>query len=302
MTHGRMNRIAIIGPGAIGGTVAAWLAQSKDNDITLCARTAIESLEVQTPAGTIEATPRCLTDVKAAVELPAADRTFDWVLIATKAYDAKATAQWLPALTAPHTRLAVLQNGVEHVDRFAEWWPREKILPAVVECPVERIAPGRILQRRDAWIAVPQSSAGAAFAALFPNPSIEVRLTADFTTVAWRKLCLNAAGAVSALVMKPAGIVHLDDIAELMRGLIRECIAIGRAEGAVLDDELVEEIIAGSRAGSPDSINSMLADRLAARPMEIDARNGVVVRRGAKYGIAAPLNQLMVTLLNAAAA
>ena len=302
MTSARMNRIAIIGPGAIGGTVAAWLAQSKDNDITLCARTAVTSLEVQTPAGIIRATPRCLTDVEAAAALPARDREFDWVLIATKAYDANATARWLPALTADHTRLAVLQNGVEHVERFADYWPREKILPAVVECPAERIAPGKILQRRDAWMAVPQSPAGEAFAALFPVRSIEIRLTADFTTVAWRKLCLNAAGAVSAVVMKPAGIVHRDDIAELMRGLIRECIAVGRAEGAVLEETLVEEIIAGSRAGAPDSINSLLADRLAGRPMEIDARNGVIVRRGARHGIATPLNQLMVTLLNAAVA
>jgi 2-dehydropantoate 2-reductase len=34
--------------------------------------------------------------------------------------------------------------------------------------------------------------------------------------------------------------------------------------------------------------------------MEYDARNGVIVRRGAKHGIAAPMNALMVALLEAA--
>lgn len=290
-----MNRIAVIGPGAIGGTVAAWLAQAPANEITLCARTAIDSLEIQAPGGTITATPRCLTNPREATAV-------DWILIATKAYDARATATWLPGLSAPHTQLAVLQNGVEHVERFAEWWPRAKILPAVVECPAERIAPGKILQRRDAWMAVPQSPSGSAFAALFPARSIEIRLVTDFPSVAWRKLCLNAAGAVSAVVMKPAGIVHRDDIAELMRGLVRECIAVGRAEGAELDDSLPDEIVTGGRAGSPDSINSLLADRLAGRPMEVDARNGVIVRLGALHGIATPLNQLMVTLLSAGGA
>ena len=34
-----MTRIAIIGPGALGGTIAAWLAQNPAFEIILCART-----------------------------------------------------------------------------------------------------------------------------------------------------------------------------------------------------------------------------------------------------------------------
>jgi 2-dehydropantoate 2-reductase len=34
--------------------------------------------------------------------------------------------------------------------------------------------------------------------------------------------------------------------------------------------------------------------------MEYDARNGVIVRLGRKHGIDTPMNQLMVTLLEAA--
>ena len=33
--------------------------------------------------------------------------------------------------------------------------------------------------------------------------------------------------------------------------------------------------------------------------MEIDARNGVIVRLGRKHGIPTPMNELIVTLLNA---
>jgi len=44
-------------------------------------------------------------------------------------------------------------------------------------------------------------------------------------------------------------------------------------------------------------VNSMLADRMAGRPMEIDARNGVIVRRGGKHGINTPLNRMLVALL-----
>jgi 2-dehydropantoate 2-reductase len=46
-----MANIAIVGPGAIGGTVAAWLAQDPRHRITLAARTRLDRLEVQTPQG-----------------------------------------------------------------------------------------------------------------------------------------------------------------------------------------------------------------------------------------------------------
>lgn len=51
---------------------------------------------------------------------------------------------------------------------------------------------------------------------------------------------------------------------------------------------------------APDSINSIHADRIAGRPMEIDARNGIIVRLGRKHGIPTPINEMVVALLEAA--
>jgi 2-dehydropantoate 2-reductase len=67
----------------------------------------------------------------------------------------------------------------------------------------------------------------------------------------------------------------------------------------VLEDELTEKILANCRAAPPDSMNSLHADRAAGRPMEVDARNGAVVRFGRKHGIPTPLNEMAATLLAA---
>lgn len=290
-----MTTIALIGPGAVGGTIAAWLAQSPALSVTVCARTPFDGLEVQTPAGVITAAPTVLTD-------PAKARPVDWVLIATKTYDTASAQGWLDALVGPQTRLAVLRNGVEHVEPFLDRLPAERIVPAVVDIPAERSAPGRILQRRDGWIQVPDDAAGRAFVALFAHTPIAVSTTADFTTQAWKKLALNCAGAVNALVLKPASLAHDEGAAQVMRTLVAECVAVGRAEGADLPDDLPDAVIAGYRGAAPDSVNSLHADRLAGRPMELDARNGVIVRRGARHGIATPANAMVVALIKAAAA
>ena len=287
-----MTTITIIGPGAIGGILAAWLAQDREHDVTVCARTPFDRLEVETPTGSISASPRVVTD-------PADARPADWVLVATKAYDAERTARWFPAVRREDTPVVILQNGVEHVERFAPFVPVEHIVPAVIDCPAERTAPGRMRQRGRSWIVVPDASHGRAFVPLFASTNFDVS-TGDFRTRAWAKLCINAPGAISAILLKPTGVIQVEPIAELTRGIVQECVAVGRAEGAMLDDGIADAVVDGARRAPPDSLNSLIADRMAGRPMEIDARNGAVVRFGRKHGIPTPLNDMAVALLVAA--
>ena len=287
-----MATIAIIGPGAIGGVLAAWLAQDPDHEVTVCARTPFDRLAVDTPSGPIAASPRVVTD-------PADAEPADWVLVATKAYDAEQASRWFPAVRRDDTPVVILQNGVEHVERFAPFVAVEHLVPAVIDCPAERTAPGRMRQRGPSWIVVPDTEQGRAFVPLFARTNFDVS-TGDFRTRAWAKLCINAPGAISAILLKPTGVIQLEPIADVTRGIVRECLAVGRAEGAALDDGIVESVVEGARRAPPDSLNSLIADRLAGRPMEIDARNGAVVRFGRKHGIPTPLNEMAVALLVAA--
>jgi 2-dehydropantoate 2-reductase len=285
--------ILLIGPGAIGATLANWLAQDDRHEVTVAVRTPIDSLETGTPNGIIWARPRVITD-------PGQAGPVDWILVTTKAYDGDAAATWFPKATGPKTRLAIIQNGVEHVQRFERHFDRARMVPVMIDLPADRISPGRTLQRGPARMVVPAGSDGAEFLALFAHANFDTKQTDDFVTAVWRKLCLNCAGAVNAVLVKPAGISHHDGVAEIMRTLVRECVAVGRAEGAKLEDSIPDDIVAGARRAPRDAGNSMYADRVAGRPMEYDARNGVIVRLGRKHGIAAPMNALMVTLLEAA--
>ncbi len=292
-----MPSILLIGPGAIGATLTAWLCQDDRHTVTVAARTPFDSIETTTPDGIIRAKPRVLLESERADAKQA--QPVDWILVATKAYDSDAAAAWFPNATGRHTRLAVIQNGVEHLQRFEKHFERARIVPVMIDLPADRVAPGRTVQRRNARIEVPTGENGAAFLALFAHANFDAKQTDDFTTAVWKKLCLNSSGAVSAVLLKPAGISHHEGVAELMRNIVRDCVAVGRAEGAKLEDSIPDTIVEGARRAPRDTTNSMVADRLAGRPMEIDARNGVIVRLGRKHGIAAPMNALMVALLEA---
>ena len=292
-----MTSIAVVGPGAVGSIVAAWLAQNPGHEVTVCARTPLADLRVETPDGPITATPRILLDAAA---VPAA---VDWVLVATKAYDVPSTAPWLARLVGPATRVAVLQNGVEHRDRFAHLLPPERITPAVVDIPANRSAPGRVVQHVYGFITVPAGPDGDDFVRLFGLTKIPVSTTTDFTSRTWEKLCLNSAGAVPAITQASTGPAWNPALEKLIRDIVEECAAVARAEGAVIDQKVIETVLEKARKSRPSGgANSLQADRLAGRPMEIDARNGVIVRLGRKHGIPTPMNELMVTLLEASGA
>lgn len=286
-------RIALVGPGAVGCVVAAHLLDA-GHELVVCARTAFSTLTVATPRGALEASPRVVTD-------PARAFPVDWVLIATKAYDAEAAARWFPALVGPHTKVAVLQNGVEHRARFARWIPPERVVPVVVDLPCERSAPGVARLRGEGALTVPAAPEGRAFAALFDGAGLTVSCADDFDAALWRKLALNSVGALSALTMQPAGVLRDEALCAVALALVRECMAVARAEGVALDATLPDEVLSRARASPPDAVNSLLADRLAHRPMEIDARHGVIVRLGERHGVATPHHRMVAALLGALA-
>jgi 2-dehydropantoate 2-reductase len=288
-----MSVVAVVGVGAVGGAVAARLCAAGRDRVVLCARTPFEELVVEGPAGLLRVTPPLVTT-------PAAVQPVPWVVLATKAHQTAGAADWLRALATSQTTVAILQNGVEHAERVAPYANGATLLPVVVECPAVRVAPGRMVQRAPAELLVPATVAGQHFAELFAGTDIRVTVTSDFVTAAWRKLCLNVAGgAITALTDRPMGVMRRADVAQVARDLIAECLAVGRAEGAVLHEGLIEEIVTSMVAEPAEAGTSMLTDRRAGRPLEADARNGAVARIGARHGIATPLNRAVTALLRA---
>ncbi|MGA3046694.1 MAG: 2-dehydropantoate 2-reductase [Terracidiphilus sp.] len=287
-----MARVAVVGVGAIGGVLAALLQVSERHEITLCTRRPMNGLTVKTPDGVVVVKATNLTD-------PALAEPVDWVFVATKTYDARSAAVWLRSLCKEDAPVAVVQNGVEHRERFANDVNPELVVPVIIDCPVERQDDGTVVQRGAIKMQVESGTPGEEFAQILAGSRASIELTDDFTSAAWRKLCTNSAGALSALTMKPAGVLRDKTIARVALDIVAECAVVGRAEGALLDDNVGQQVVDGYQAQPADSINSMLADRMAGRPMEIDARNGVIVRRGEKHGINTPVNRMVVALLHA---
>jgi 2-dehydropantoate 2-reductase len=292
-----MAKVMVVGAGAIGGYVA-WQLADAGHDVTLGVRTPFQRLMVEADGSRHDVRATVLTD--AATAPPA-----EWVFLATKAHQTAAAAPWLSATCSPGvTRgLVVLQNGVEHVERVAPHVGDIPVVPCVVSCAAEAVAPGHVVHHGFSTFEVPADAADG-LADLFAGGAATIVAVDDFATASWRKLIANVTiGPLTALTLRRVDIALDPAIRTLAVGLGRECVAVGRAVGAALAEDAAEAVVdnaaanaaAGSRFGS-----SMLYDRLARRPTEHDALTGAVVRFGRRVGIPTPLNDAVLALLAAA--
>jgi 2-dehydropantoate 2-reductase len=102
------------------------------------------------------------------------------------------------------------------------------------------------------------------------------------------------------LTMRRSGMFRRDDVLRLSRVYLEECLAVARAEGAKLGDDVITQILMRLRNAPPDIATSMLGDREARKPLEWDTRNGVILRMARRHGLPAPVSEVIVPLLAAA--
>jgi 2-dehydropantoate 2-reductase len=288
-------RVAVVGVGSIGGVVAASLCHARLHEVFACTRHPIDRLVVERPEGEIDVRLQGIAD-------PSYAYPVDWVVLSTKAHQTSATAPWLARLCAPSTRVAVLQNGIRHVERVAPLAGGATVVPTVVYYNGERLANDRVRLRHayEHDLVVPDDTDGRDFANLLRGTQLRVHASADFTTTSWKKLLTNiVANPITALTLQRLAVLQRDDIRALCLAILEEAIAVASADGAHVSERDAQGALAMVSGFPAEGGTSMLFDRLAGRRLEVEAVTGTVVSLGERHGIPTPLNRALLALLRA---
>jgi 2-dehydropantoate 2-reductase len=304
-------RIAVIGVGAIGGLIAAKLAQAGE-EVSVVARGAHlaaireRGLRLVEAEGEIVARPRASNRI--------ADLgPQDCVVLAVKAHQVADIAAEIPAALAPEATILTAQNGIpfwyfqksggpqegrglESVDpggRIAAALPVERILGSVVYPAGEIAAPGVIRHIEGARFTLGEldGSATARVAALseaFQRAGFKAPVTSDIRTEIWLKLWGNATlNPVSALTRATlSDILGFAPTRALIAEMMAEVKAVGEAHG-IRFRLSIEKRIAGAEAIGAHK-TSMLQDVEAGRAPEIEALTGSVIEMGRLAGLEVP--------------
>ncbi len=286
--------VAVVGPGAIGSTLAALL-HAAGHHVLLCGHTPRDRVEVKPDGKEPIIVPGPVHTDPADIDGPV-----DIVLLAVKDTQNQSASGWLAKLCDDRTVVCALQNGVEQIERVGPLCPSSEVVPAVVWFSAEPRPEGWFRLRTGVRLVLPPSDGAHKLADLLRDTGATVELDPDFVTEAWRKLLVNALADLMVLTGRRSGMFRRDDVAALARRYLAECLAVARAEGASLGDDVIDEIVDLFAKAPEDMTTSMLTDRQAHRRLEWDIRNGVISRKGARHGLATPISDGLVALLAAA--
>jgi 2-dehydropantoate 2-reductase len=291
-------RVAVLGPGGIGGLLAALLA-SQGNPVTCVAPAATAA---HLAAHGLQLRSRMLGDVQVAVRASTRlEEPVDVCVVAVKATQLERAVAAVPAAVLGDGLVVPFLNGIDHVAWLRLRYPADQVVAGTIRIESTRVAAGVIEQVSP--FGVVELAAGEAnrdrvedLAGRLGAAGLDVTVRDDEAFTLWSKLSILAPIAlVTTWVGAPLGEARARHRDEAV-AVIGEIVRAARADGVELDEALAVRVLDGAPAGMR---SSMQKDAEAGRPIELDAIGGAVLRAAARAGVEAPVTAKLVAELRA---
>ena len=290
----RPAALAVLGPGAVGGLLAALLARRGDSVVVLAG----ESSAARLSAHGLHVRSAMLGDFSTPVRVaPELGLGADACLVTVKATQLSPALDRVPAAALDGALLVPFLNGIEHVGILRKRYPDAEVVPATIRVEALRSGTGEI-EHASPFAAV-ELAAGpdnrdrvASLGARLADAGLDVSVRDDEAAMLWDKLSFLAPLAlVTTHARAPAGVVRTERRDDAL-GVIHEVATVARATGASVDEAAVVEFL----DGVPDDMeSSMQRDAAAGRPLELEAIGGAVLRAADQAGVAAPVTARLVS-------
>ena len=294
---------AIMGSGGVGGAFGARLARA-GFPVTFIARG--DHLAAIVAHGLrLEAPDDSFTAHAPATDDPAAIGPVDFVLFAVKLWATEPAARACRPLLGPETAVLSLQNGVDGLDTLVETLGPAHVLGGVAEISATIAAPGVIEQMsgfgrlRFGELDDSRSLRAETLGNALGDAGIDYEHSPSVQRTVWEKFVfLTGLSALTALTRHPIGAVRDNPLTRaLLREVVAEAAAVGRARGVPLPDDLVESRLAYFDT-LPEAMRASMAHDLAGgRRLELPWLSGAVVRLGAGLGVPTPANRFVEAAL-----
>lgn len=296
-------KIVIVGPGAMGCLFSAYLSKSKE-DVWLLDKSRENAAKIKQQGIVVEGVSgNWRTSVKITADVKDIEKS-DLVLICVKAYNTKDAVVLSMPFINDGTKVMTLQNGIGNVEIIADLIGHEKVIAGVTNQGATLLGCGHIRHagkgetvagRIDGKIPVEMR----AIREVFNKSGLQLRLSRDINGLLWSKLIINTGiNALTAITRLPNGrLVEYEGTRRILKDAVTEAVRIAKRKRVKLiyDDPLAKvESVCEATAGNR---SSMLQDVLRNKRTEIDFINGVILRHAQEFGIAVPVNSLLVDLI-----
>jgi 2-dehydropantoate 2-reductase len=295
-------RIGIIGTGAMGSLLAAYLAPHADITVLGTWQQAIDAMNTHGVRMELEG-QEFYVPVRATTN-PHLVREMDVAIVAVKAHQTERAARWASEILKSMGIALTLQNGLGNYEVLAHQVGKARAAMGVTMQGATLVGAGRVHHagRGMTTLAASEKTYGALVdvAALFNRAGIETQLANDVQSLMWGKLVVNSAiNALSAIYRVPNGwLVENPETRALLSAAAQETANVASALGITLPyrDPIARAIQVATATASNKS--STLQDVLRGAPTELDRINGAVVREGKRLGVPTPVNEQLLRVMS----
>jgi 2-dehydropantoate 2-reductase len=285
--------VAVLGPGGIGGLLAALLARGGNSVVVLASEATSRAIAERGLRVESQRFGDFQVSVRAATRL---DREVDACFVAVKNTQLTEALERVPSGTLGAGLMVPFLNGIEHVDLLRRIYPSAAVAAATLRVETARVEPGLIRHTGPfASVEIAASDANRdrveRLAAELKAVGLDVRVRDDETSMLWDKLSFLAPLAlVTTHERANAGAIRTRRRKDAL-AVISEVAAVAAAEGVAIDPEAIVRFL----DSVPETMeSSMQRDQAAGRPLEIDAIGGAVVRRAGRAGVEVPVTARLV--------
>ncbi|MEW6667282.1 MAG: 2-dehydropantoate 2-reductase [Thermodesulfobacteriota bacterium] len=301
MNHGSaIERIAILGAGAIGGAYASMFYEMDPSCISFIA--AGERAARLESAGIIVNGRHYPIPVYRPGENPA---PVDLLIVAVKHHHLPQAIRDLQGSVGAETLLLSFMNGIDSEERIGSVYGMEKVLYSMILGldAVRIVREVTFSKRGKVFFGEPRNPSPTDLVLrvkdLFDRAGIHYEIPQDMIRALWWKFMINVwINQASAALRSTYGTFQTSQEAkDLMESAMREVAAIARERGIDLTEVDIRnwyDVLSGL---SPDGKTSMLQDVVAGRKTEVEMFAGKVVELGRGCNIATPVNERLFRLI-----
>lgn len=280
-----MNNVAIIGPGAVGSTIAFDLRDASLNVQLLGRRN--ETLRYHSNN---DLHPTYQLDVRALNEY---HETVDILFISVKIPQLDPVLTSYQHLLHKNTIIILAQNGHGQLHKFDHPY----VYQAVVYISGQKTG-NTITHYRDHKLILDQNAHTQALHQCISNSSLNIELTTDIDKAIWYKLLVNLAiNSVTALTRSTASVLEVPGIKKLCEQLLLEGINIAKAEHVHFEPNIVNTILNIYDGYPAEMGTSMYYDIVDGRSLEIDGIQGYLFYKARKHHLNTPILDTIYHLL-----
>lgn len=229
----------------------------------------------------------------------------DVVLICVKLWDTEVAARAVKSIVRPDTMVISLQNGVGKEKLLGQLLGAEAIVGGVCYIAAKILHPGVLLQTGKMQRLVFGELDGSVtprterFFEACQHSGIEAEMSYDIRRALWEKFVFVVGTSATTTTMRsPIGPLRSNPRSRaLLLDIMREVVAVGRAQGIALAEDFAENRLAFCDTLPPTMNSSMHTDLEQGKPLEIEWLSGSVVDLGEAVGVATPLNRAVRDIL-----